>query len=48
MSGSYIILRDTWIYQDIKQEAQKEIQQSLCRTATTYAFSNRSGAFSTH
>jgi hypothetical protein len=28
MSGSYLMLRDTWVYQDLKQEAQKEIQQS--------------------
>jgi len=28
MSGSYLMLRDTWIYQDLKQEAQKEIQQN--------------------
>ena len=27
MSGSYNILKDTWIYQDIKREVQEEIQQ---------------------
>jgi hypothetical protein len=27
MSGSYLMLRDTWVYQDLKQEAQKEMQQ---------------------
>lgn len=26
MSGSYDMLRNTWIYQDIKQEVQKELQ----------------------
>ncbi len=26
MSSSYNMLRNTWIYQDIKQEAQKELQ----------------------
>ena len=26
MLGSYLMLRDTWIYHDIKREAQKEIQ----------------------
>ena len=28
MLGSYLMLRDTWIYHDIKREAQKEIQGS--------------------
>jgi hypothetical protein len=27
MSGSYILLRDTWIYQDIRQEVQQELQE---------------------
>jgi hypothetical protein len=27
MSGSYLMLRDTWFYQDIKREAQKEMQR---------------------
>ena len=27
MSGSYEILKDTWIYDNIKQEVQEEIQQ---------------------
>lgn len=31
MLGSYLMLRDTWIYQDIKQEAQKEIQQNYVK-----------------
>jgi hypothetical protein len=31
MSGSYLMLRDTWIYQDLKQEAQKEIQQNYVK-----------------
>ncbi len=31
MSGSYLMLRDTWIYQDLKQEAQKEIQQKYVK-----------------
>lgn len=26
MSGSYTLLRDTWIYQDIRQEVQQELQ----------------------
>lgn len=26
MSGSYLMLRDTWIYQDLKQEIQKDLE----------------------
>lgn len=27
MSGSYLMLRDTWIYQDLKQEIQKDLEK---------------------